>query len=61
MGGAIYPLRSTLCALPDDLCPTPSARMSGPVDIKHVPKPWGHETIWARTDSYIGKILHINA
>ena len=35
--------------------------MSGPVDIKHVPKPWGHETIWARTDTYVGKILHINA
>jgi mannose-6-phosphate isomerase len=35
--------------------------MSGPVDIKHVPKPWGHETIWARTDNYVGKILHINA
>ena len=35
--------------------------MSGPVNITHVPKPWGHETIWARTDSYVGKILHINA
>ncbi|HZI42277.1 MAG TPA: cupin [Gemmatimonadaceae bacterium] len=35
--------------------------MSGPVNITHVPKPWGHETIWARTDDYVGKILHINA
>jgi len=35
--------------------------MSGPVTITHVPKPWGHETIWARTDAYLGKILHINA
>ena len=35
--------------------------MSGRVDITHVPKPWGHETIWARTDNYVGKILHINA
>ena len=35
--------------------------MSGPSDIKTVPKPWGHETIWARTDQYVGKILHIKA
>ncbi len=35
--------------------------MSGRVTITHVPKPWGHETIWARTDDYVGKILHINA
>jgi mannose-6-phosphate isomerase-like protein (cupin superfamily) len=26
-----------------------------------VDKPWGHEVIWARTDSYVGKILHIEA
>ena len=26
-----------------------------------VPKPWGHETIWAQSDRYVGKILHINA
>jgi mannose-6-phosphate isomerase len=35
--------------------------MSGPSQIKTVSKPWGHETIWAQTDSYVGKILHINA
>jgi mannose-6-phosphate isomerase len=35
--------------------------MSGPVDVTIVPKPWGHEIIWARTDRYVGKILHINA
>lgn len=23
-------------------------------------KPWGHEIIWAKTDKYVGKILHIN-
>lgn len=28
---------------------------------EHVPKPWGHETIWARTDRYVGKILHVRA
>jgi mannose-6-phosphate isomerase-like protein (cupin superfamily) len=26
-----------------------------------VDKPWGHELIWARTDRYVGKILHIKA
>jgi mannose-6-phosphate isomerase len=35
--------------------------MSSPVSIKTVPKPWGHETIWAHTDQYAGKILHIRA
>ena len=35
--------------------------MSGRSDIKTVPKPWGHETIWATTDQYVGKILHIKA
>ncbi len=24
-----------------------------------VEKPWGHELIWAETDRYVGKILHI--
>jgi mannose-6-phosphate isomerase len=26
-----------------------------------VEKPWGHELIWARTDRYVGKILHVKA
>jgi len=34
---------------------------SGRVEVKTVPKPWGHETIWAQTDRYVGKILHIKA
>jgi mannose-6-phosphate isomerase len=34
---------------------------SGPVIVTRVSKPWGHEIIWARTDRYVGKILHINA
>lgn len=25
-----------------------------------VVKPWGYELIWANTDKYIGKILHVN-
>jgi mannose-6-phosphate isomerase len=29
--------------------------------ITRVEKPWGHELIWARTDRYVGKILHIEA
>lgn len=26
---------------------------------RQVPKPWGHELIWAETDRYVGKILHV--
>ena len=26
-----------------------------------VEKPWGYELIWARTDRYVGKILHVTA
>ena len=26
-----------------------------------VDKPWGHELIWARTERYVGKILHVRA
>jgi mannose-6-phosphate isomerase len=35
--------------------------VSGPVEVRHVPKPWGHETIWAANELYVGKILHIKA
>ncbi|MGD2154102.1 MAG: cupin domain-containing protein [Gemmatimonadales bacterium] len=31
------------------------------VEVIRVEKPWGHELIWAHTDRYVGKILHINA
>jgi mannose-6-phosphate isomerase len=27
---------------------------------KTIPKPWGYELIWAHTERYVGKILHIN-
>jgi mannose-6-phosphate isomerase len=27
--------------------------------MKRVDKPWGHEMIWAVTDRYVGKVLHI--
>jgi mannose-6-phosphate isomerase len=35
--------------------------VSGRHHVRTVPKPWGHETIWAHTDIYVGKILHIKA
>jgi mannose-6-phosphate isomerase len=38
-----------------------SKAASGRVDVTRVPKPWGHEIIWARSERYVGKILHINA
>lgn len=28
---------------------------------RRVDKPWGHELIWAHTDRYVGKILHVTA
>jgi len=34
---------------------------SGRVRVDTVAKPWGHEKIWARSDRYVGKIIHINA
>ena len=40
---------------------SPAQTRSGRVDVGHVPKPWGHETIWAHSERYVGKILHINA
>ena len=29
--------------------------------MRRVEKPWGYEIIWAETDRYVGKILHIAA
>jgi len=31
----------------------------GQADARRVPKPWGHELIWAHTERYVGKILVI--
>jgi mannose-6-phosphate isomerase-like protein (cupin superfamily) len=28
---------------------------------RRVEKPWGHELIWADTELYVGKILHVKA
>ncbi len=40
---------------------TGSAATSGRREVRTVQKPWGHETIWAHSDRYVGKILHIRA
>ena len=31
------------------------------IAVKRVLKPWGYELIWAHTEHYVGKLLHINA
>lgn len=28
---------------------------------QHFDKPWGHERLWAWTDDYVGKLLHVKA
>jgi mannose-6-phosphate isomerase len=33
----------------------------GRVEVMVVNKPWGYERIWASSERYVGKILHINA
>jgi len=30
-------------------------------EVTRVDKPWGYELHWAKTDRYVGKVLHINA
>lgn len=39
------------------MTPSPGGRQPA----EHVPKPWGHETIWARGPGYVGKILFVRA
>ena len=34
---------------------------AGWFDVRFVQKPWGHETIWAHTEHYVGKVLHVKA
>ncbi len=33
----------------------------GAFEPTRVEKPWGHEVIWAHTDQYVGKVLHVRA
>ena len=30
-------------------------------EIPRVEKPWGYEVHWAKTERYVGKIIHVNA
>ncbi len=30
-------------------------------DVPRVDKPWGYELHWAKTNRYVGKIIHVNA
>jgi mannose-6-phosphate isomerase len=39
----------------------PPMDLFSPQPTRKVSKPWGHELIWAQTDRYVGKILHIKA
>ncbi|MGA7613572.1 MAG: cupin domain-containing protein [Thermoanaerobaculia bacterium] len=32
-----------------------------PRPVTRVDKPWGYELLFARTDAYVGKIIHVNA
>src|SRR4051812_38762361 len=34
---------------------------SSPMNVRRVDKPWGHELIWAHTERYVGKLLHVKA
>lgn len=37
------------------------SEVGGAVATQRVEKPWGYELIWANTDRYVGKVLHVNA
>lgn len=30
------------------------------VNVTRVEKPWGYELHWAKTDRYVGKVIHVN-
>ena len=40
---------------------TTVGRIMSTFTVKRVEKPWGYELHWAKTDRYVGKVLHINA
>jgi mannose-6-phosphate isomerase len=35
--------------------------MRSRVSVTKVDKPWGYELHWAKTDRYVGKLIHVNA
>jgi mannose-6-phosphate isomerase-like protein (cupin superfamily) len=37
------------------------SRATGPTSPRRIEKPWGHEIVWAHTERYVGKILHVRA
>ena len=30
------------------------------MNVRRVEKPWGFELIWAHTEKYVGKLLHVS-
>ena len=36
-------------------------RGQGEGEVARVEKPWGYELHWAKTDRYVGKVLHVKA
>jgi len=41
--------------------PAGNGTTAGKFAVRTVEKPWGHELIWAHSDHYVGKVLHIKA
>jgi mannose-6-phosphate isomerase len=37
------------------------SRPAGATRAERIAKPWGHEIVWARTEAYVGKLLHVRA
>jgi len=29
--------------------------------VRRIEKPWGYELLWAKTDRYVGKVIHVTA
>jgi mannose-6-phosphate isomerase len=46
---------------PDDTGKADDGDATGAFRPTRVDKPWGHELIWAHTDRYVGKVLHVRA
>ena len=53
--------RGSLASAPMNTEHPPGNPLTGRVAVTRVPKPWGYEIIWALTDQYVGKILHVKA
>ncbi|HWB15821.1 MAG TPA: cupin domain-containing protein [Vicinamibacterales bacterium] len=39
---------------------TNDAQKAGPAGVRRVDKPWGYELHWAKTDRYVGKLIHVD-